>query len=127
LTFDRDTVCFKHQLAGHNAERVHDLKWYHTLREDMPRFMTESLQIVLGRVKLRLSTENVLVAGRYSPMSFWREEIAPFGYDGVYDQQDAEGFINLFGLQVNVKVMMEVSGGAQTRYAAPDDSIFKRY
>jgi hypothetical protein len=44
----------------------------------------------------------------------------------VYDQRDAIGFINLFGLQMKVQAMMEVSGGGKTRYAAPDYSQFKR-
>ena len=51
---------------------------------------------------------------------------ATFGKDDVYDQQEAKGFINLFGLQMKVKAMMEVSDGGKTRYAAPDYSKFKR-
>jgi argininosuccinate synthase len=64
--------------------------------------------------------------GRQSQQSLYREDFATFGKDDVYDQQDAEGFINLFGLQMKVKAMMEVSDGGQSRYAAPDYSKFKR-
>jgi argininosuccinate synthase len=68
----------------------------------------------------------VIVTGRSSPHSLYREDFATFGQEDVYDQQDAVGFINLFGLQMKVQAMMEVSGGGKTRYAAPDYSKFKR-
>jgi argininosuccinate synthase len=68
----------------------------------------------------------VIVIGRSSPHSLYREDFATFGKDDVYDQSDAVGFINLFGLQMKVQAMMEVSDGGKTRYAAPDYSKFKR-
>ena len=64
---------------------------------------------VTGWVKLKLYKGNVIVAGRYSPNSLYREDFATFGQEDVYDQQDAVGFITLFGLQMKVKAMMEVS------------------
>ena len=64
--------------------------------------------------------------GRYSTHSLYREDFATFGEDDVYNQGDAVGFINLFGLQMKVQAMMEVSDGGKTRYAAPDYSKFKR-
>jgi argininosuccinate synthase len=75
---------------------------------------------------LKLYKGNVIVAGRYSPNSLYREDFATFGQEDVYDQQDALGFITLFGLQMKVKAMMEVSDGGKTRYASPDYSKFKR-
>ena len=88
--------------------------------------VTESQRHVTGTVRLKLYKGNVMVVGRRSPYSLYREDFATFGQDDVYNQEDAAGFINLFGLQMKVKAMMEVSDGGKTRYAAPDYSKFKR-
>ncbi len=101
-------------------------KWYHTLREGLQAFIDQTQEMVSGWVKLKLYKGNVIVLGRFSPHSLYREDFATFGQDDVYDQEDAAGFINLFGLQMKVKAMMEVSDGGITRYAAPDYSKFKR-
>jgi argininosuccinate synthase len=126
LCLDRDTIHFKEQIALRYAELVYYGKWYHTLREGLQDFITQTQDTVSGWVKLKLFKGNVTVAGRKSPHTLYREDFATFGDDDVYDQQDAVGFINLFGLQMKVKAMMEVSDGGKTRYAAPDYSKFKR-
>ncbi len=126
LCLDRDTAHFKEQVALRYAELVYFGKWYHTLREAIQSFITETQKTVTGWVRLKLYKGNAMVAGRYSPNSLYREDFATFGEDDVYNQGDAVGFINLFGLQMKVKAMMEVSNGGKTRYAAPDYSKFKR-
>jgi argininosuccinate synthase len=126
LCLDRDTAHFKEQVALRYAELVYFGKWYHTLREAMQAFFTETQKTVTGWVKLKLYKGNAIVIGRDSFHSLYREDFATFGEDDVYNQQDAVGFINLFGLQMKVKAMMEVSDGGKTRYAAPDYSKFKR-
>lgn len=126
LCLDRDTIHYKEQIALRYAELTYFGKWYHTLREALQAFITQTQETVTGWVKLKLYKGNVIVVGRQSAHSLYREDFATFGKDDVYDQQDAEGFINLFGLQMKVKAMMEVSDGGRTRYAAPDYSKFKR-
>lgn len=126
LCLDRDTAHFKEQIALRYAELVYFGKWYHTLREGIQAFIDQTQETVSGWVKLKLYKGNLIVVGRQSRHSLYREDFATFGQDDVYDQQDAEGFINLFGLQMKVKSMMEVSDGGRTRYAAPDYSKFKR-
>jgi argininosuccinate synthase len=126
LCLDRDTVHFKEQMAVRYAELVYFGQWYHSLRESMQAFIDHTQETISGWVKVKLYKGNILVIGRSSPNSLYREDFATFGQEDVYDQQDAEGFINLFGLQMKVKAMMEVSGGGKTRYAAPDYSKFKR-
>ena len=69
---------------------------------------------------------NVIIAGRKSPFSLYREDFATFGQEDVYDQSDAEGFIKLFSLPVKVRAMMDVAEQGQSRYAEPDYSVFKR-
>jgi argininosuccinate synthase len=126
LCLDRDTSHYKEQVAVRYAEMVYFGQWYHSLRESLQAFIEQTQQQVTGWVKLKLYKGNVIVAGRYSPNSLYREDFATFGQEDVYDQQDALGFITLFGLQMKVKAMMEVSDGGKTRYASPDYSKFKR-
>jgi argininosuccinate synthase len=126
LCLDRDTAHYKEQIAVQYAELVYFGKWYHTLREGLQAFIDQTQEMVSGWVKLKLFKGNVIILGRFSPHSLYREDFATFGQDDVYDQEDAAGFINLFGLQMKVKAMMEVSDGGITRYAAPDYSKFKR-
>ncbi len=126
LCLDRETKHYKQQIALRYAELTYYGMWYHTLREALQAFVDETQKTLSGWVKLKLYKGNVIVAGRYSPNSLYREDFATFGQEDVYDQADAEGFITLFGLQMKVKAMMEVSDGGRTRYAAPDYSKFKR-
>jgi argininosuccinate synthase len=126
LCLDRDTAHYKGQMALRYAELVYFGKWFHTLREALQAFFTETQQTVTGWVKLKLYKGNAIVVGRQSDNSLYREDFATFGQEDVYDQKDAVGFITLFGLQMKVKAMMEVSDGGRTRYAAPDYSQFKR-
>lgn len=126
LCLDRDTAHFKEEVAIRYAELVYFGKWYHTLREAMQSFFTETQKTVTGWVRLKLYKGNVTVLGRYSPNSLYREDFATFGQDDVYNQVDAAGFINLFGLQMKVQAMMDVSNGGKTRYTAPDYNKFKR-
>lgn len=126
LCLDRETSHFKEQIALRYAEMTYFGMWYHTLRESLQAFIEETQKTVSGWVKLKLYKGNVITAGRYSPHSLYREDFATFGQEDVYDQADAEGFITLFGLQMKVKAMMEVSDGGRTRYVAPDYSKFKR-
>ena len=126
LTLDRDTSHFKEQLGVRYAELVYNGKWFTSLREAMQAFVDKTQETATGWVKVKLYKGNVTVIGRYSPYSLYREDFATFGQEDVYDQKDAVGFITLFGLQMKVKAMHEVSDGGKTRYTAPDYSKFKR-
>ena len=126
LCLDRDTFHYKEQVALRYAELVYFGKWYHALREALQAFVDQTQETVSGWVRLKLYKGNVIVDGRDSIHTLYREDFATFGKDDVYDQSDAVGFINLFGLQMKVKAMMEVSDGGKTSYAEPDYSLFKR-
>jgi argininosuccinate synthase len=108
------------------AELVYFGQWYHSLRESIQAFVEKTQDTVSGWVKFKLYKGNIIVLGRYSPYSLYREDYATFGQEDVYDQKDAVGFITLFGLQMKVKAMMEMSDGGKTRYASIDYSTFKR-
>ena len=126
LCLDRDTMHYKEQIALRYGELVYFGQWYHTLREALQAFIEKTQETVTGWVKVKLYKGNIIVMGRQSPFSFYREDFATFGQEDVYDQSHAEGFITLFGLPMKVKAMMEVSDGGKTRYAEPDYSKFKR-
>lgn len=84
------------------AELVYYGKWFTALRQAMQDFIQRTQHGVSGWVRLQLYKGGVTVLGHYSPHSLYREDFATFGHDDVYNQSDAEGFINLFGLQMKV-------------------------
>ncbi len=98
LTLTRDVLHYKQKVAMDFAELVYYGKWFTPLREALTAFVDSTQENVTGTVKLKLYKGNIIHAGTTSPYSLYSEEYATFGEDGVYDQKDAEGFINLFGL-----------------------------
>ena len=105
LCLDRATLAYKMQVALKYAELVYDGNWYTPLRESLDAFVTETQKTVTGKVRLKLYKGRCTPAGAQSPYSLYSEEMATFGRDEVYNQKDAEGFINLFGLPLKVRAM----------------------
>ena len=94
---------YKEIVANRFAELVYYGQWYTPLREAISAFVDSTQQTVTGDVKLKLYKGNIIDAGVTSPYSLYDEEIATFDEDEVYDQNDSEGFINLFGLPIEVR------------------------
>ncbi|WP_172637579.1 MULTISPECIES: argininosuccinate synthase [Desulfitobacterium] len=111
LTLDRLTLHYKEQIALKYAELVYDGVWHSPLREALDAFVDVTQKNVTGTVRLKLYKGNCSLAGVKSPYSLYSEEFATFGRDGVYNQKDAEGFINLFGLPLKVRALMEKKSG----------------
>ena len=107
LCLDRDTHHYKKVIGEKYAELVYNGLWYTTLREAMDAFVDKTQETVTGDVKLKIYKGNLINAGVTSPYSLYSEEIATFDEDEVYDQTDAEGFINLFGLPLQVQAMVK--------------------
>ncbi len=107
LCLDRDTQHYKELVASKFAELVYFGQWFTPLREALSAFVSETQKTVTGDVKLKLYKGNIIPAGTTSPFSLYSEDFATFDEDDVYDQKDAEGFINLFGLPVKVKALIE--------------------
>jgi len=126
LTLDRDTMHYKQLVAQRYAELVYYGKWFTPLREALDAFVAETQKKVTGTVRLKLYKGSCTVVGRKSPYSLYREDYATFGEDDVYNQQDAEGFINCFGLPLKVKALLDIEGTGQSSYRAPNYSKFKR-
>jgi argininosuccinate synthase len=106
ITLDRDTLHYKQHVALKFAELVYDGKWYTPLRKALSAFVDSTQENVTGRVRLKLYKGNCIPAGVESPHSLYDKELATFGEDSVYNQKDAEGFINLFGLPLKVQALL---------------------
>jgi len=111
LTLDRNTLHYKDIIAQKYAELVYDGVWFHPLREALDAFVDKTQETVTGTVRLKLYKGNICPAGAWSPYSLYSEEFATFGEDEVYNQADAEGFINLFGLPMKVRALMKEKSG----------------
>jgi len=108
LCLDRDTQSFKRQAAIKFSELVYDGKWFTPLRESLSAMVDEMTKTCTGEVKLKLYKGSISVAGTKSPYSLYNPEIASFGDSKeLYSHKDAEGFINLYGLPLKVRAMME--------------------
>ncbi|MFR1109647.1 MAG: argininosuccinate synthase [Anaerotruncus colihominis] len=107
ITLDKETQHYKMQMAIKFSEIVYNGQWYTPLREAMSAFVDKTQETVTGDVKLKLYKGNIINAGMTSPHSLYSEEIATFGEDHVYDQADSAGFINLFGLPIKVKALLD--------------------
>ena len=108
ITLDKATMHYKQLIAVKFGEMVYDGQWFTPLREALSAFVSKTQETVTGDVKLRIYKGNVTSAGITSPNSLYSEDIATFSDDGgAYSQKDAEGFINLFGLPIKVKAMLD--------------------
>ena len=125
LVLDRETIQFKDLLGLKYAELVYNGMWFSPLREALDAFVDSTQGPVTGAVRLKLYKGNIIPVGRKSPFSLYREDFATFGQEDVYDQSDAEGFIRLFGLPLQVRALngLPISG---LRMPKPDYSRFKR-
>jgi argininosuccinate synthase len=111
LTLDRVTMHFKEMAAARYAELVYDGVWFSPLREALDAFVDVTQRTVTGTVRMKLYKGNCTPAGVSSPYSLYNQELATFSRDEIYSQKDAEGFINLFGLPLKVRALMEKSSG----------------
>jgi len=126
ICLDKYTMHYKDSVAVKYAELVYNGMWFMQLREAMDAFVKVTQQTVSGSVRLKLYKGNIIIAGRKSPFSLYREDYASFGEEDVYNQQDAHGFIQLFGLPLKVESLLAIDGGEESRYRKPDYSKFKR-
>ena len=107
ITLDKATQRMKQTLAIDFADIVYNGQWYTPLREALSAFVDKTQETVTGDVKLKLYKGNIITAGVTSPYTLYDEEVATFDEDNVYDQKDSAGFINLFGLPIKVKAMLD--------------------
>ncbi len=126
LALDRETLHYKQLVAQRYAELVYYGQWFTPLRQALDAFVQSTQQSVTGSVRLKLYKGACHVVGRKAPDSLYREDFATFGKDDVYDQSDAQGFINLFGLPLKVKALVDMDTNGKSLAPAPDYAKFKR-
>lgn len=107
ITIDRDTQHYKQLISVKFGELLYNGQWFTPLREALSAFVDKVSESVNGDVKLKLYKGNITPAGMSSPTTLYSEQIASFGEDDSYNQNDSAGFINLFGLPIKVKAMMD--------------------
>lgn len=105
LTLDKETMHLKKLLSYKFADLVYNGQWFTPVREALSAFVDNTQKYVSGKVKLKLYKGNIIPAGMWSPYSLYSEEVASFG-ESDYNQRDAEGFINLFGLPVKMNALL---------------------
>ena len=105
ICLDKMTAHEKQRVAITFGELVYNGQWFTPLREALSAFVDKTQEHVTGTVKLKLYKGNMINAGVWSPYSLYSEEIATFG-ESDYNQADAQGFINLYGLPNKVQAIV---------------------
>ncbi|MBR4077025.1 MAG: argininosuccinate synthase, partial [Oscillospiraceae bacterium] len=106
VTLDKMTARKKQEIAISYADLVYNGLWFSPLREALQAFVDKTQEVVTGKVRLKLYKGNIIKAGVWSPNSLYSESIATFG-ESDYNQKDAEGFINLWGLPTKVQALVK--------------------
>ena len=106
LCLDKETAHMKAQLSIKFADLVYNGLWYTPLREALSAFVDSTQETVTGKVRLKLYKGNIANAGVWSDYSLYSETLASFG-ESDYDQKDSAGFINLYGLPIQVKALLD--------------------
>lgn len=107
ICLDKETMHYKQGVAIKFGEILYNGQWFTPLREALSAFVDKTSETVTGEVKLKLYKGNITPASISSPYTLYSEQIASFGEDDSYDQNDSAGFINLFGLPIKVKAQAE--------------------
>lgn len=111
ITLDKETVQYKQELAQKYAQLIYNGQYFTPLKQALDAFVTETQKMVTGIVKLKLYKGNMIVSSVQSPYSLYSEAFATFDEDTVYDQNDAAGFINLYGLSTVIQAEMKKNAG----------------
>ena len=111
ICLDRDTLHLKDQLAIRYAELVYFGQWFTTAREGLDAFVSVTQQSMTGEVTVELYKGNLTAISRKAPLALYREDLSSFTMGETYNQRDAGGFINCFGLPMKVKAMLNEKKG----------------
>jgi len=106
ITLDRDTQHFKDNLANEYACLIYNGLWFSRKREALDALINKTQEYVTGTVKLKLYKGNCIVVGRKSDVTLYEPDIATFDASHLYDQKDATGFLNIYGLPLKVESML---------------------
>lgn len=116
LVLDRDTLNYKNQIALKYAQLVYDGLWFTPLKDALDAFVDSTQDVVTGTVKIKLYKGNAVPIASKSEYSLFNEAFATFGEDDVYNQSDAEGFINLFSLPCKIRAINCSANNIPSKY-----------
>lgn len=106
LCMDRESLQAKIKLSNDMAKLIYNGQWFTRYRKALSAFVEETQEFITGTVNLKLYKGNILLNGMDSEYSLYSEEFSTFDEDTVYNQKDAEGFINLFGLPIKIEALL---------------------
>ncbi|OVE75755.1 argininosuccinate synthase [bacterium F11] len=109
ITLDRGILHFKSQLGPQLGELAYNGQWFSPLRTSLQAFVSKTQQHVTGRVKLRMYKGNLMIMARQAKKSLYSQDWVTFEADSLYDQSDATGFINLYGLPLKMEALLRKS------------------
>ena len=116
LVLDRDTLNYKNQVALKYAQLVYDGLWFTPLKDALDAFIDSTQDVVTGTVKIKLYKGNAIPIASKSEYSLFNAAFATFGEDDVYNQSDAEGFINLFSLPCKIRAINCKANNIPSKY-----------
>lgn len=106
LCLDRDTLQAKMKLSHDMAKLIYNGQWFTKYRKSLSAFVDETQEYITGVVNLKLYKGNIILNGMESEYSLYSQDFSTFDEDTVYNQKDAEGFINLFGLPIKIESLL---------------------
>jgi len=106
IALDRETYHFKESLAARYGELVYNGQWFSPLREALKTFVDKTQTFVTGKIKLQLYKGNISILSRTCRKSLYSQNWVTFEADSVYNQADATGFINLYGLPLRMEALL---------------------
>jgi argininosuccinate synthase len=113
ITLDRDTQHFKDRMVNEYAEIIYNGLWFTKRREALDAFINETQKNVTGTVRVKLFKGTCMVVGRKSPVTLYEPDIATFDASELYDQKDATGFLNIYGLPIKVEALLRNRQGGK--------------
>jgi len=110
LTLSREQLRFKKIIAAEYADLIYNGLWFTSFREDLAAYVESTQRYVTGTVRIKLFKGSCCVVGRKSPASLYRHELATYDKGDTFDQGDAVGFINLWGLSARTQARVQGRG-----------------
>lgn len=107
ITMDREVMHIRDSLVPKIAELIYYGFWFSPEMEMLKKTVDQSQVNVTGTVRLKLYKGNCIVVGRKSKQSLYSEELATFEKEEIYNQREAEGFINLNALRLKMKALLD--------------------
>jgi argininosuccinate synthase len=112
-TLDRDLYHYKEGIALKYAEMIYYGLWFTPLREALDAFIQKTQEMVTGTIGVKLYKGNISVSGRESAHTLYHHGMVTFEDDDLFEQKDAQGFINLYGLPMTIRGMVEMKARKQ--------------